>query len=273
MCMTTSSAIAVLPQNEPAAKVWDLGGSEYNRISRQIADAIEHCVDRLAPRPGERILDVATGTGWTARRIAERGSDVIGVDFSQQAIEAAKALAPSENIEFMVGDAEALPFPSESFDAVCSTFGVMFCANPAKAAAELIRVCKPGGRVVMANWEKFGGVYEMFQVVSSHKPTAAATAHSPFDWSDKERLQEWFGPDNEVLIEEGISLYREAHATDAWEAFATGYGPVKSLIAALSEEALASFRDDFIAFHERHRTPAGILVQRPYKIVIAKRAN
>lgn len=272
MCITTSSAIAVLPQNEPAAKVWDLGGHNYDRISRQIADAIEHCVDRLAPKPGEQVLDVATGTGWTARRVAERGANVVGIDFSQQAIETAKRLSPTEDLEFMVGDAEALPFPSESFDAVCSTFGVMFCANPAKAAAEMMRVCKPGGRIVMANWEKFGGVYDMFQVVSAHKPTQARAAHSPFDWSIEERLREWFGLSGELLLEEGTSLYREAGAEDAWDAFATAYGPVKSLIAALDEDALASFRDDFVAFHDRHRTPAGILVLRPYKIVIVERA-
>ena len=110
----------VLPTNAQAARTWGAGGEKYDQVSRGIADAIEHAVDALDPRPGERILDVGTGTGWAARSIALRGAIVTGVDLGEEVIEAAKAL--STGIDFLVGDAEALPFPDNHFDAIISTF-------------------------------------------------------------------------------------------------------------------------------------------------------
>ncbi|MCA9201198.1 MAG: class I SAM-dependent methyltransferase, partial [Planctomycetales bacterium] len=145
LCLTNTSSV-VLPENEPAAKVWNSGGANYDRISRQIADAIEHCVDRLNPQAGENVLDVATGTGWTARRIAARGANVTGVDICSTALETARSIDNSRQINFQVGDAEALQFDDATFDAIASTFGVMFCGAPERAASELARVCKPGGR-------------------------------------------------------------------------------------------------------------------------------
>ena len=130
---------AILAHNQTSARVWGAGGRAYDRISRQIADAIEHAVDRLDPQPGERILDVATGTGWTARRVAARAAVVTGVDIGEEVIAAAHELSPDESIDFQVGDAEALPFPDGHFDAVISTFGVMFSTRPERAARELAR--------------------------------------------------------------------------------------------------------------------------------------
>ncbi len=142
------NAQTIQPHNIKAAATWGAGGLNYDRISQSISDSIEHCVIRLAPQSGERILDVATGTGWTARRIAARGASVVGVDLGADLIEAAKACAAEDRltIDFQVGDAEALPFEDQSFNAVISTFGVMFVSKPEVAAAELARVCKKGGQ-------------------------------------------------------------------------------------------------------------------------------
>ena len=180
MCFPNNSTTAsVLPENEAAAAIWNAGGREYDRISRQIADAIEHCVDRLAPQPMERILDLATGTGWAARRIADRGASVTGIDLSSEAIETARSLDLSGKTDFHVGDAEALSFPDQDFDAIISTFGVMFCGNPSQAASEMARVCKPGGRMALAIWDNHGGVFDMFELISSHKPKSSPAASSP----------------------------------------------------------------------------------------------
>jgi ubiquinone/menaquinone biosynthesis C-methylase UbiE len=141
---------AVLSHNERAAATWGSGGRDYDRISESVSDALAHLVNRIAPQPGDRFLDVATGTGLTARLLSSRGAKVNGVDFGAGVIEAAKALAP--NIDFRVADAEALPFEDASFDAVTSTFGVMFVARPEIAAREMARVCKLGGRLGLVTW-------------------------------------------------------------------------------------------------------------------------
>ena len=123
----------VLPHNLKSAATWGSGGASYDIVSQSIADAIDHVVNQVWPQSAERILDVATGTGWTARRLSNWGAKVTGVDIGEGVIEAAKRMAPE--IDFKVGDAEALEFPDQSFDCVTSTFGVMFVARPEAAAA------------------------------------------------------------------------------------------------------------------------------------------
>ena len=117
--------------NERPAAVWSSGGKDYDQISRGIADSIEHCVMRLDPQPGERILDLSTGTGWTSRLVARRGATVIGADIASDLLEAARTQAKAEGlaIEYQIGDAESLPFDDAAFDAVVSTCGVMFASN------------------------------------------------------------------------------------------------------------------------------------------------
>ena len=114
----------VRPHNAVQSATWSSGGRAYDEVSRGIADAIEHCIERLMPRPGERILDVATGTGWTARRLAERGVSVTAMDFGSDVVEAARELATTRNLEIMFeqGDAEDLPYPDGSSSRLALTF-------------------------------------------------------------------------------------------------------------------------------------------------------
>lgn len=257
----------ILSRNRLAASTWSTGGEKYDRISRQITDAIDHCVDRLDPIVGESILDIATGTGWTARQLCQRGAKVTGIDFGIDVINAAKRLDHENRIDFRVADAEALPFPNGAFDGVISTFGVMFCGDPEQAAAELARVCRPGGRMSLAVWADHGGVYELFQVIQRHRPSQPPRAVSPFEWANVERIDKWLGVSFDVHIEKAVSYHREQCAADAWEAFSEGYGPVKSLVQQIDDRAAAAFRDDFIEFHDGYCTGVGILVPRPYVIV------
>ena len=262
---------AILAKNEQAAKVWNSGGEHYDRISRQISDAIEHCVDRLAPARGERILDVATGTGWTARRIAEREAAVTAVDICSTALDTARSLDRRSQISFQLGDAEALPFNSSDFDAVASTLGVMFCGDPEAAARELARVCKPGGRLALAVWDTRGGVYDMFRIISKFKPTLDKPSPSPFAWSSEDRLNELLGRWFEVRVERAVSFYREENAERAWSEFSKAYGPLKTLIQTLDDETLRDLRTEFIDFHRQFETPLGILVPRDYLVVAGQR--
>ncbi len=268
--MTTSPAVSVLAHNDQAARTWSSGGRHYDAISRQIADGIEHCVNRLDPQPGERILDVATGTGWTARRVAERGAQVTGVDFADEAITVARELDPEGAIDYRVGDCEGLPFPDGQFDGVISTYGAMFAGNHEATARELVRVCKPGGRVAMANWTPDSSVVDMFKVIRSYMPGPAPKS-SPFTWGDKAYMQQLFGDALDLVFEDGTCYYHDTDGDAAWRAFERGYGPVVTLLEKLDAEAAAGLARDFAAMHENYRTDLGIRVPRDYVIALGRK--
>ena len=260
----------VRPHNAVQSATWSSGGRAYDEVSRGIADAIEHCIERLMPRPGECILDVATGTGWTARRLAERGVTVTAMDFASDVVEAARELATARNLEVMFeqGDAEDLPYPDDSFDAVISTFGVMFVQKPDDAARELARVCRPGGRLALATWTQDGNVFEMFKVMKAFMPKpAGAPPPSPFEWGSPERIGELLGDDFDLTFEKGTSYYREPHGLAAWETFSTGYGPLRALVSRLNDAAREQLKRNFIAFHDGFATTLGICVPRDYWII------
>lgn len=160
----------IQPHNQRPAAVWSSGGSAYDRISRGIADSIEHCVLRLDPQPGEYVLDLSTGTGWTSRSVARRGSRVIGVDIAADLVAAAQSTAKAEGlaIEYRIGDAERLSFADSEFDAVVSTCGVMFASRPEAAADELARVCRKGGRIALTTWLSDSNLLKMFEVMKRY---------------------------------------------------------------------------------------------------------
>ena len=167
--MATPADAAIQPHNLRAAAIWNAAGDAYEEISRGIADSIDHAVRRLAPSPGERVLDVATGTGWTARSVARSGAIVSGVDLGAELVTAAQNRARAEDldVDYRVGDAEALAYGDATFDAAISTYGVMFASRPAAAAAELARVTRPGGRLVLTTWRPDSTVFGMFRVYAA----------------------------------------------------------------------------------------------------------
>jgi SAM-dependent methyltransferase len=220
----------ILPHNERAAATWGSGGRNYDRIMEFGADALAHLVNRLLPQPGERFLDVATGTGLTARLLSSRGATLVGVDFGAGVIEAAKALAP--DIEFRVADAESLPFEDSSFDGITSTFGVMFVAQPEIAAREIARVCKRGGRLGLLTWVPEGTVTRIFQTMRPYMPPPPANPPpSPFEWGRPERVRELLGDAFELQFEPGTTILRMPDGESVWELFVNGYGPTKTLAA------------------------------------------
>ena len=253
--------------NQRPAAVWSSGGANYDQVSSGIADSIAHCVLRLAPKPGERILDLATGTGWTSRQVAKRGAKVIGADIASDLIAAARALALAKGlaIEYQLGDAESLPFADGEFDAVISTCGIMFASRPEAAAGELARVTRKGGRIALTTWLSDSNLFKMFQVM---KPYMAAPPSppppSPFEWGRTERIRELLAGTFDLKFEKGVSYYREASGEAAWNTFSTGYGPTKMLAASLDESKRAELRRDFIAFHDGFPTELGICVPREY---------
>lgn len=262
---------SIQTHNQRPAAVWSSGGADYDQVSSGISDSISHCVLRLAPQPGERILDLATGTGWTSRRVAASGARVVGVDIAADLIAAAKARAEAEGlpIEYRVGDAESLPFEDGEFDAVVSTCGIMFASRPEAAAAELARVTRKGGRIALTTWLSDSNLFKMFQVMKPYMtPPVGTPPPSPFEWGRTERIRELLGDKFDLRFEKGVSYYREPDGRAAWNTFSRGYGPTKALAASLDEERRSQLQRDFIAFHDAFPTELGICVPREYWLTV-----
>lgn len=265
---------SVQPHNQRPAAVWSSGGLAYDEISRQIASALDHCVRRLDPKPGERILDLATGTGWTSRLLAARGAQVVGVDIAADLLDAARMIGQSSGlvIDYEVGDAERLRFADASFDAVVSTFGVMFASNPEAAAEEVARVCRKGGRIAFATWKPDSNVFEMFKVMRAYMPPPPSPAPpSPFAWGSRERVTELLGSHFDLRFEDGETVYYDRNGEAVWQTFVAGYGPTKALAASLEERRRDALKRDFVAFHDGFTAPLGIAMPRQYLVTVGVR--
>lgn len=264
---------AVLPHHKDAARLWGLGGEAYNRISFGISDALAHAAQRLNAKPGEKILDVATGTGWTARNIAATGAFVTGVDIAEELLTAAGNLSAHLHpaIEFQLADAERLPFGDKAFDRVISTFGVMFAVNQQAAAQELARVCRPGGRLVLATWAPAGSVASFFRLIAEFG-NARPAGPSPLAWGDPEHVQRLLGESFELTFESGINNACYDNADEVWHCFAEGFGPVQQVIRSADKTGLNAFHEALNAYHNRFLTGDGLLcIRREYLIVIGQR--
>jgi ubiquinone/menaquinone biosynthesis C-methylase UbiE len=262
---------AVQAHNHKAQAVWNSPGGRYDEISRSIADAIEHAVERLQPQPGENILDLATGTGWGSRVIAQRfqGVRLTGADIADQMLEHARAAARTQKLEidYRHADAENLPFPDAAFDGVISTFGVMFVGKPEAAAQELARVVKKGGRVVLATWKHDSNVFHMFGVMKKFMPAPPdPPPPSPFAWGKYERLTELLGSSFELKFEEGTNHFRYGTGEQAYNLWLNHYGPAKSLAGNLDDARRGEFRRDMIAWHETFESGLGYDQPRQYVI-------
>ncbi len=267
---------AIQAHNTKAANTWSSAGEHYDDISRSISDAIEHCIQRLAPAGKERVLDLACGTGWTSRAVLGVAPNalVTGADIADGLLGAARARARAANlsIDYELADAERLPYANGAFDVVVSTFGIMFTAKPEVAAAELARVCKKGGRIGLTTWLPDSTVFEMFTVMKAYMPSPPSPPPpSPFAWGKRERVIELLAEHFDLGFEEGISTTRAPSAEAAWEWWLRCYGPIRTLAANLDDERRLAFKKDMIAFHDRYKSELGIAAPRKYLVTIGRR--
>ena len=253
---------------------WESG--DFGQIARVIENVAEEFMGRLQLRPGQRVLDVACGTGNLAVIAARRGCATSGVDIAANLIEQARARAKEArlNIDFTEGDAEALPLPDNSFDLTVSMFGAMFTPQPGVTTAELRRVTKPGGRIAMANWTVEGFIGKMFKVMKAHVPPPPAGVPSPLDWGDetivRERLADGF---TDVQLERRIALMRFPFPpAETVEFFRKYYGPTLRAFESLPESVQATLRRELVELQTTHNTakiPGTTEVAAEYLEVVA----
>ena len=251
------------------------GQGPYDRISRELAAGHDHLLREMPPAPGEKWADLATGTGQLALRAATGGAHVTGLDLAPDLIETAKQLAADagHEIEYMVGDAESLPFDDASFDTVSSTCGVMFAPDHQAVADELARVTKPGGRLGLMNWHPTIGVPEFFKVMAAYQPPRPEGVGNPFEWGDRDHVTELLSDSFDLRFEEGDVPQTGSSGEEVWELFSTSYGPTKMLAESLDDEKREALKADWIDYFEQYREGDGVSQPRPYVLVLGTRKS
>jgi SAM-dependent methyltransferase len=251
--------------------VW--GNGPYERITNTLRDLHALVIERADPKPGEKVLDAASGTGAVAILAAQRGADVVGQDIAPVLIETARARAAEEGVEvdFEVGDAEAMAYDDASFDVVLSTCGVMFAPDHEAIAAELSRVTKPGGRLALACWKPDTGMHDVFKMMGPYLPPPVPGAGSPFAWGDKEHVSALLGDSFELAFEEHDSPLALPSGEDYWELFSTSYGPTKTAIEALEPDRREEFHRAWVAFGDARREGDQMVHHREYLLTLGTR--
>lgn len=255
--------------------VWSAG--DFGRIAESIQHGAIEFVDRLDLKHGEKLLDVACGTGNTALPAAHKGAIVTGIDIAPNLIEQAKARAAADgvNISFEEGDAEALPYADASFDTVITMFGAMFAPRPDKTAAELIRVCRPGGRIVMANWTPQSFTGQMFKTGAKHVPPPPGVP-PPVLWGEEESVRERLsdGISELRMVRTPISFTFPFGPGDVVDFFREYFGPTKMAFAALDADGQAALKKDLVDLwsEHNHATDGTSDVESEYLEVTAIRA-
>jgi ubiquinone/menaquinone biosynthesis C-methylase UbiE len=232
-------------------QTWAQG--DYLLISADLVLVSELLCETVDLRAGQKVLDVATGSGNTALAAARRRCDVIGIDYAPTRLALGQARAAAERlpVTFRDGDAEQLPFTDATFDVVLSTFGVMFAPDQDQAARELLRVCRPGGKIGLANWtpESFPGAFR--RVMAQYLPPPPGVP-SPVRWGTETGLRELFGAGMASLeMTQRTLAQRYASAQHCVEHLRTNFGPVVAAFAALDAERQARLMRDMVEDAQR----------------------
>jgi ubiquinone/menaquinone biosynthesis C-methylase UbiE len=237
-----SQAIPDLSQLKAGMKATWMAG-DFGQIARHTEEVAEQFITGIGVPRGARVLDVACGTGNTALPTARAGAEVTGVDIATNLLEQARrrAAAAGLNIKFLEGDAEDLPFPNDSFDYVITMYGAMFAPRPDRVASELLRVCKPGGEVVMANWTPSGFVGKQFQLMAKTVPPPPGIP-APILWGDEEVVRQRFahGVTRLTLTHRRMQFRYPFGPKDVVQFFRQYFGPTQTAFSRLDPAGQAS---------------------------------
>ena len=226
-------------------QTWTTG--DFNVIAMSVIGASEQLVEAVNPRAGERVLDVACGSGNVALIAARRYCDVTGIDYVPELLARARqrAAADGVSVDFREGDAQALPVEDASYDAVLSVFGVMFAPDQPRAAAELLRACRKGGTIGVVAWMPEGWGGEFFRAVSKHVPPPVPGMKPPVRWGTEGGIRELLGPGATTIACTKRVITQHYHSLEhALDMFFTYYGPTARSYQAADADAREAFRHD-----------------------------
>lgn len=269
--MSTTIDYAVVKEKQQSA--WASGdyaviGTTLQLVGELLAEACEITWD-------EDVLDVAAGNGNATLAAARRGGIVTSTDYVMDLLDrgAERAAAEGLSVTFALADAESLPFGDASFDAVVSTFGVMFAPNQQAAASELARVCRPGGRIGLANWTPESLVGQMFGILGRYVPPPAGL-QPPSRWGNVAHLEELFdGSIGSMEVTQREFCFRYRSAEHFVDVFRSWYGPVHKAFAALSADDAEALERDLVELLDRNNTSEGTLaIPSEYLEVVITRA-
>ena len=254
--------------------MWALG--DYHAFAKQtVWEVGPVLVEACGVRPGQRVLDVATGTGNVAIRAAEAGAAVVASDITPENFESGRGEARARGVEldWVEADAQALPFGDEEFDVVTSSFGAIFAPDHEAVATELLRVCRPGGVIGMANFTSEGTAGEFFELLGSYAPPPPAGALPPVLWGDEEYVRELFGNRIESLdLTRHQYVERSSGGPLAYrELFKQTFGPVVGIYSTLADqpERLERLDRDFLEFAtSANQAPAGAPAEYTYEYLL-----
>jgi SAM-dependent methyltransferase len=252
---------------------WSSG--DYHAVAARIMPIAERLVEAADLPAGARVLDVAAGSGNAALAAARCGCAVTGLDYVPELLERGRVRAAAEGlpVDFVAGDAEKLPYPDGAFDAVLSCVGVMFAPDQERAAAELVRVCRPGGTIALANWTPASFVGGIFRTVGKHVPPPPGVK-APGLWGTRQRLEELLGGSlSELSVTERSYVFRFRSAAEFTDFFRVNYGPVRKAFEALDEAGQRQLQADLTALAVEFDRGPGPSVAMPsaYLEVVATR--
>jgi ubiquinone/menaquinone biosynthesis C-methylase UbiE len=268
----SGTVLAALKTKQHAA--WSSG--DYAVVGTTLQIVGEELCEALDVRPGQTVLDVAAGNGNVTLAAARRWCDVVSTDYVPSLLERGQLRAKAEAlpVKFQVADAEALPFADATFDVVVSTFGVMFTPDQDKAASELLRVCKRGGKIGLANWTPEGFIGQLFKTLGQYLPPPAG-AKSPALWGTRSRINEMFETSAQWIRAERRHFTFRYHSPDHFlQIFRSYYGPMLKAFAALDEANRERLSHDLLALIGRLNTATDgtMIVPSEYlEIVITRR--
>jgi SAM-dependent methyltransferase len=243
------------------------GGADYDRVARQFAPIHDELVARLEPSPGERWLDVGTGTGEVALRAAQRGAEVTAVDISERLLDIARGKPGADRVTWELGDAQALRFEDASFDVVVSCFAVIFAPDQEAAVGELERVCKPGGRLGLTSWRPEDGPHAIYQRFVPSDSMAGVD-----EWGNEAHIHGLLDGAFELEIDEGVWHMTADSPEAAWTLMSEGAPPVKALLRKLDAAEAEEFRAAMVERWAGMQTHGGGVDEpRRYLLVTGRR--
>jgi ubiquinone/menaquinone biosynthesis C-methylase UbiE len=274
MSTTQTSSPDLVAVKHKQQKMWASG--DYAAVAARIAVMAEDLVPAAGLRAGERVLDVASGSGNAAIAAARNGCEVTATDYVPGLLERGRARAAAEGLEvtWAEADAEDLPYADGEFDAVLSVVGVMFAPDQERAAAELVRVCRPGGTIALANWTPTSFVGGILRTVGKHVPPPAGV-RPPSQWGTEERLRELLGDAvSDLRITRREFVFRFRSPEEFTRFFKDNYGPTLKAFETLDEAGKARLFDDLTALAREHDQEPGPSVALPseYLEVVATRS-